>query len=118
MVDFMTSRWDQREDFKSDAVCRVLTDLPAKSIPAAFTVFQERQCLQFLGSHPLHEASVPMVSAYVAGIFAAQQGSDGAVDAESLPQHIDYLYNPDNRFTVCAILATHGVRDIDRTGHP
>ncbi len=65
MVDFMTSRWDQREDFKSDAVCRVLTDLPAKSIPAAFTVFHERQCLQFLGSHPLHEASVPMVSAYV-----------------------------------------------------
>ncbi len=64
----------------------MLADLLAKHIPIAFTVFRESQCLQFLGSYPFHEASVPMVSAYVAGIFAMQQGSDGAVDAESLQQ--------------------------------
>ncbi|SJL04837.1 uncharacterized protein ARMOST_08208 [Armillaria ostoyae] len=117
IVDFIKSHQDQTGDFyyESNVAFRVLTDLLAERIPVAFTVFHESQCLQFLGSQTFHEASVPMVSAYVAGIFAAQQGSDGAVDAESLPQHIDYLYNPDNRFTVCAILATHDVEDIDRT---
>ncbi len=116
MVDFMTSHWDQTRgsSYKSDASCRVLADLLAKHIPIAFTVFHESQCLQFLGSHPFHEESVPMVSAYVAGIFAMQQGSDGAVDAESLQQHIDYLHDPHNRFTACSILATHGIRDVGR----
>ncbi|KAK0474771.1 hypothetical protein IW261DRAFT_524377 [Armillaria novae-zelandiae] len=55
-----------------------------------------------------------MVSAYVTGIFATQQGSDGAVDAESLQHYIDCLYNPCNRFTTCSILATHGIKNVDR----
>ncbi|KAK0441430.1 hypothetical protein EV421DRAFT_732643 [Armillaria borealis] len=118
MVDFMTSHWDQIYSFyyKSDAACKVLTDLLTKRIPVAFTVFHESQCLTFLGSHTFHEASVPMVSAYVAGLFAMQQGSDGlVVDAESLRLHIDYLHNPQILFTACSILAAHGARCIDRT---
>ncbi|KAK0442892.1 hypothetical protein EV421DRAFT_1806762 [Armillaria borealis] len=50
-----------------------------------------------------------MVSAYISGI------SDGAVDAETLQQHIDYLRNPQNRFAACSILATHGIGSIDRS---
>ncbi len=78
-------------------------------------MFHESQCLQFLGSHPFHEASVPMVSAYVAGIFAMQQVSGGTVDAKLLQQHIECLHNPHNWFTACSVLATHGVERIDRT---
>ncbi|KAK0224986.1 hypothetical protein EDD85DRAFT_856031 [Armillaria nabsnona] len=117
MVDFMKSHWDQAWFFsyKSDTACRVLTDLLVKRIPVAFTVFYESQCLQFLGSHTFHEASVPMVSAYVAGILAMQQCTDGTVDAKSLQQHIEYLHNPHNWFTACSVLATHGIRCIDRT---
>ncbi|KAK0227851.1 hypothetical protein IW262DRAFT_1292780 [Armillaria fumosa] len=44
-----------------------------------------------------------------------QQGSDGAVDAESLQQHIDYFYHPCNQFTTFSILATHGIKHIDQT---
>ncbi len=40
-----------------------------------------------------------------------QHGSDGAVDEA---MHIDYLHNPQNPFTVCSILATHGISNIDR----
>ncbi|KAK0227856.1 hypothetical protein IW262DRAFT_558338 [Armillaria fumosa] len=118
IADFMISHWDQIGDFnsyKSDAACGVLTDLLEKRIPVAFTVFHESQCLPFLGSHIFHQASVPMVSAYVAGILATQQGSGGAVDAESLQQHIDCLYNTRNWFTTYSILATHGIEHIDRT---
>ncbi|SJL04832.1 uncharacterized protein ARMOST_08203 [Armillaria ostoyae] len=117
IVDFIKSHQDQTGDFyyESNVAFRVLTDLLAERIPVAFTVFHESQCLQFLGSHPFHEASVPMVSEYVAGIFATQQRSDGVMDAESLQQHIEYLYNADNRFTACSILATHGIGDVDRT---
>ncbi len=76
MVDFMKSHWDQTwpASYKSDGACGVLTDLLVKRIPVAFTAFHESQCLQFLGSHPFHKASVPMVSAYVAGVVAMQQG--------------------------------------------
>ncbi|SJL04778.1 uncharacterized protein ARMOST_08148 [Armillaria ostoyae] len=117
MVDFMTSQWDQTEKwgqdvYKSDPACRALTDLLAKRVPVAYTAFLENQCLQFLGNHTFHEASVPMVSAYVAGISAMQHRSDGAVDEAT---HFDYLHNPQNLFTVCTILATHGFRNIDRT---
>ncbi len=117
IIDFMKSHWDQAWFFsyKSDTACRVLTDLLVKRIPVAFTVFHESQCLQFLGSHTFHDASVPMVSAYVAGIFTMQQGTDGTVDAKLLQQHIEYLHNPHNWFTACSVLATHGVRHIDRT---
>ncbi|SJL04841.1 uncharacterized protein ARMOST_08212 [Armillaria ostoyae] len=117
MVDFMISRWNQLWAFsyKSDTACRVLTDLLEKRIPVAFTVFHESQCLPFLRSHPFHEASVPMVSAYVAGIFAMQHGSDGVVNAATLRLHIDYLHTPQNLFTACSILATHGVEDVDRS---
>ncbi len=117
MVDFMISHWDQTTGFfsQSDTACEALTDLLVRHIPVVFTVFHESQCLQFLGSHPFHEESVPMVSAYVAGIFAMQQGSDGAADAKSLQQHIEYLHNPHNLFAACSVLATHGVRRIDRT---
>ncbi|KAK0227833.1 hypothetical protein IW262DRAFT_1490017 [Armillaria fumosa] len=117
IADFMISHWDEIGDFslyKSDPACGVLTDLLKKRIPVAYTVFHERQCLSFLGNHTFHEESVLMVSAYVAGIFAMQQGSDGTVDAESLQWHIDCLYHPHNRFTTCSILATHGIRQ-DRT---
>ncbi|PBK83136.1 hypothetical protein ARMGADRAFT_1089691 [Armillaria gallica] len=117
MVDFMKSHWDQTEVFyyTSNAACRVLTDLLAKRIAVAFTVFHESQCLQFLGIHTFHKASVPMVSAYITGIFAMQRGSDGAVDEAMLRLHIDHLHNPHNLFTACSILATHGVSRIDRT---
>ncbi len=117
MVDFMASQWDQTEErlsgdtYLSDPACRVLTDLLAKHVPVAFTAFLENQCLQFLGNHTFHEASVPMVSAYVAGISAMRHGSDGAVDEAA---HIDHLHNPQNLFTVCSILATHGLSNIDR----
>ncbi|SJL04775.1 uncharacterized protein ARMOST_08145 [Armillaria ostoyae] len=99
MVDFMTSQWDQTAE-----------PWGRNRIPVAFTVFRD-QCLEFLGTHTFHEASVPMVSAYVAGISAMQQGSDGAVDEAT---HFDYLHNPQNLFTACSILATHGFRNIDR----
>ncbi len=116
MVDFMASQWGQTNwignTYQSDPACRVLTDLLAKHVPVAFTAFLENQCLQFLGNHTFHEASVPMVSAYVAGISAMQHGSDGTVDEAT---HIDHLHNPQNLFTVCSILATHGTRNIDRT---
>ncbi|SJL04772.1 uncharacterized protein ARMOST_08142 [Armillaria ostoyae] len=117
MIDIMASQWDQtaaqpwgRNVYESDPACRVLTNLLVKRIPVAFTVFRD-QCLEFLGTHTFHEASVPMVSAYIAGIFAMQHGSDGAVDEAT---HIDYLHNPQNLFTACSILAAHGVRNIDR----
>ncbi|KAK0217644.1 hypothetical protein EDD85DRAFT_867996 [Armillaria nabsnona] len=108
VVDLMTSRWDEANKVDSDVACGVLSDLLSKHIPAAYTVFRE-QCLQFLGSHAFHGASVSMVSAYIAGI------SDGAVDDATLRQHIDNLCNPHNRFAACSILATHDISSIDRT---
>ncbi|KAK0442912.1 hypothetical protein EV421DRAFT_1806898 [Armillaria borealis] len=95
--------------YESDTACRVLTDLLAKRVPRAFTVFLENQCLWFLGNHTFHEASVPMVREYVAGISAMQHGSDGAVDEA---MHLDNLHIPQNLFTACSIL---GIKDIDRT---
>ncbi len=118
MVDFMASQWDQTAEwrswnaYKSDPACMALADLLAHPIPVAFTAFLEKQCLQFLGNHTFHKASVPMVSAYVAGVSAMRHGSDGAVDEAT---HINYLHNSQNLFTVCSILATHGVKNIDRT---
>ncbi|SJL04739.1 uncharacterized protein ARMOST_08109 [Armillaria ostoyae] len=111
MVDFMTIQWDQMSHLP-DVASRVLTDLLVKRLPIAFTAFLEKQCLQFLGNHIFRTASVPMVSAYVAGIFAMKQGLDGAMDAETLQQHIDHLHNPHTLFTVCSILA---MQDIDRS---
>ncbi|SJL04767.1 uncharacterized protein ARMOST_08137 [Armillaria ostoyae] len=114
MVGFMTMNWDQRWSncYQSDAACSVLTDLLVKRIPVAFIVFRESQCLQFLGTHTFHEASVPVVREYVAGIFAMKHGPDGAVDEA---MHINCLLNPQNLFTACSILATHSFRNIDRT---
>ncbi len=119
MVDFMAGQWDQtdeqqwrRNTYQSDPACRALTDLLTQHIPVAVTAFLENQCLQFLGNHTFHEASVPMVRAYIAGISAMRHRSDGAVDEA---MHIDHLHNPQNLFTVCSILATHGTRNIDRT---
>ncbi|KAK0225026.1 hypothetical protein EDD85DRAFT_856183 [Armillaria nabsnona] len=89
-----------------------LTSLLAKRIPVAFTAFLENQCLQFLRNNIFREESVPMVSAYVAGIFAMQHGLGGAVDAAT---HIDYLHNPHNLLTACSILATHGIGNKNRT---
>ncbi|KAK0185869.1 hypothetical protein F5146DRAFT_159099 [Armillaria mellea] len=107
MVDFMKIHWDEVYPW-SNTACGVLADLLVMRVPIAFTGFLEGQCLQFLGNHTFHEASVPMVSAYIAGISAMQHGSDGVT-------HVDYLHNPQNLFTVCSILATHGFRNIDRT---
>ncbi len=125
MVDYMSTQWDEiaewyhRDEYsyESDPACRVLTDLLEKHIPVAFTVFLEKRCLHLLGNQGftvLRAESVAMVSAYVAGILAMQQGSDGAVDAKTL-QHIDYLHCPPNLFTACSILAMRGIGDIDRT---
>ncbi len=115
IVDFMTSHWDYTQEnyyYYSSTACTALTSLLAKRIPVAFTAFLENQCLQFLGNNTFREESVPMVSAYVAGIFTMQHRLDGAVDAET---HIDYLYNPHNLLTACSILATHGIGSMDRT---
>ncbi|KAK0227919.1 hypothetical protein IW262DRAFT_1455102 [Armillaria fumosa] len=115
-IDLMTRHWDQTAwsaTCPSEHACEVLTDLLAKHVPVAFTVFREKQCLEFLGNHVFLEASVPMVSAYVAGVFAMQCGSE--VDAATLQLHIGYLYNPPNLFIACCILATHRIRNIDRT---
>ncbi len=123
MVDYMKSHWDEVAEqyhrveysYMSDPAYKVLTYLLAKRIPVAFTVFFQKQCLQFLGNHVFRKQSVVMVSAYIAGILAMQQESDRAVDAETLQQHIDYLRNPQNLFVACSILATHGIRNIDRS---
>lgn len=118
MVDFMASQWDQTDKwwsgntYQSDSACRALTYLLANHIPVAVTAFLENQCLQFLGNHAFHEASVPMVSACIATISTMQHGSDGPVDEAT---HIDYLHNSQNLFTVCSILATHRIRNIDWT---
>ncbi len=111
MVDLMKINWDPVSILPNTAR-RVFTDLLAMRIPTAFTAFLEHQCLQLLGNHPFHKAPVQMVSVYIAGISAMQHGSDGAVDEAT---HIDYLHNPQNLFTVCSILATHGISNIDRT---
>ncbi|PBK83754.1 hypothetical protein ARMGADRAFT_668406 [Armillaria gallica] len=118
IVDFMASRWDQTNEqlwkgyaYQSDPACSRLTNLLAKHVPVAVTAFLENKCLQFLGNHTFHEASVPMVSTYIARISAMQHGSDGVVDEAT---HIDHLHNPQNLFTACSILATHGISNIDR----
>ncbi len=117
IVDFMTSHWDQTRGFsyKSDASCRVLADLLAKHIPAAFAVFRGSQCLQFLGNHTFHEAAVLLVSEYVAGISAMQHALDGAMDEAMLQLHVGDLHNPHNLFTACSILATRGIGNIDQS---
>ncbi|KAK0193724.1 hypothetical protein F5146DRAFT_1032111 [Armillaria mellea] len=96
-----------------DAACRVPTNLLAKRILVAFTPFLGNRYLQFLGSM-FREASVPTVSEYVAGAFAMQHRSDGAMDAAALRQHIDYLHDPHNPFTTCSILATRDIENKDR----
>ncbi|KAK0185928.1 hypothetical protein F5146DRAFT_1068543 [Armillaria mellea] len=113
IVDFMTINWDQTTDvsYQSDAACGVLTNLLAKRIPVALTTFLESECLQFLGSHTLHAASISLVREYVAWIFAMQHRSHGAADEATLQLHIDYLHNPDNLFTACSILVTRRVND-------
>ncbi|KAK0492171.1 hypothetical protein EDD18DRAFT_1465616 [Armillaria luteobubalina] len=110
IVDFMISHWDQIKDnsYRFNIKCGIFTNLLEKHIPIAFTMFHESQWLLFLGSHTFHKASHAMISAYVAGILVMQQESDRTMDAKSLQQHIDYLYNPPNLFTTCTILATHG----------
>ncbi len=105
-----TEQW-RGDTYQSDPACRVLTDLLAKHVPVAFTAFLENKCLQFLGNHTFHEASVLMVSTYIARISAMQHGSDRAVDEAT---HIDYLHNSQNLFTVCSVLATHGISNVDR----
>ncbi|KAK0225012.1 hypothetical protein EDD85DRAFT_856120, partial [Armillaria nabsnona] len=116
MVDLMTSHWDQtamNASYPSVEACKMLTHLLAKRIPLAFTVVPEKQCLEFLRDHVFLPTSVPFVSAYIAGVFTMQRGSD--VDAATLQLHIDYLNNPSNLFTACSILATHGIRNTDRS---
>ncbi|KAK0450127.1 hypothetical protein EV421DRAFT_2032261 [Armillaria borealis] len=115
MVDFMTIHLDHwhRPHFycHPDVACTVLTNLLAKRMPVAFTLFLENQ---YLGNHMFRETSVPVDSEYVAGIFAMQRGSDGAVDAAALRLHIDNLHKPHSLFTVCSILAIHGFENNDR----
>ncbi|KAK0225000.1 hypothetical protein EDD85DRAFT_958727 [Armillaria nabsnona] len=115
MVDVMTITWDLSYSYLSSNASGVLADLLAKQIPVAFTAFHDSQCLQFLGSHTFYETSVALVRGYVAGISTMQRGLDGAVDAVTLQSHIDYIHHPQNLFTACSILATHGVEDVDRS---
>ncbi len=93
----------------------MLTDLLAKRVPVASVAFLENECLEFFGGHTFHEASVPLVGAYVAGILGMKHKSDRVVDATTLQLHIDYIHNPLNLFTACSILATRGTGDMDRT---
>ncbi|KAK0462433.1 uncharacterized protein EV420DRAFT_1187425 [Desarmillaria tabescens] len=115
MAHYMTINWDYawNHSYRSDTACKVLATLLSGHIPAAFRVFLDNQCLEFLGNHAFHIASVSMVSEYVAGIFSMKHGSDGVVDAATLQLHMDYLHNPRNLFTVCSILATRGIKDTD-----
>ncbi|KAK0502650.1 hypothetical protein EDD18DRAFT_1134331, partial [Armillaria luteobubalina] len=79
----------------------------------AFTAFLENQCLYFLGKHMFRKASVPMVSAYIAGLYAMQRRLGRAMDTETLQRHIDHLHNPHTLFTVCSILAMQCMDDVD-----
>ncbi|KAK0492109.1 hypothetical protein EDD18DRAFT_1184776 [Armillaria luteobubalina] len=118
IVDFMTSHWDLTRDFsyKSDTACMMLGNLLEKHIPIAFAVFHGSRCLQFLGNHTFHEAAVPLVSKYVAGISTMEHALNGVMnEAMPLQLHIDYLHSPLNLFTACSILATRGTANIDRS---
>ncbi|KAK0492115.1 hypothetical protein EDD18DRAFT_1184789 [Armillaria luteobubalina] len=81
----------------------------------ASAAFLESECLEFFGSHTFHEASVPLVGEYVAGILEMKNKSDRIVDTATLQLHINYLHNPPNLFTASSILATHGTGGADRT---
>ncbi|KAK0227824.1 hypothetical protein IW262DRAFT_1454999 [Armillaria fumosa] len=117
IVDFIKSQWDNTAylSYESDAACKVLTDLLAKRVPLASAAFLESECMEFFGSHTFHEASVPLVGEYVAGILEMKLKLDRIVDTATLQLHIDYLHNPLNLFTASSILATRGTRDMDRT---
>ncbi|KAK0442848.1 hypothetical protein EV421DRAFT_1806367 [Armillaria borealis] len=115
MVDVMTITWDRSYSYLPSNAPGVLADLLARRIPVAFTAFHDSQCLEFLGSHAFYETSAKMVREHVAGISIMQRGLDGAVDAETLQLHIDYVHHPQNLFTACPILAAHGVEDVDRS---
>ncbi|KAK0227871.1 hypothetical protein IW262DRAFT_1455063 [Armillaria fumosa] len=98
----------------STALCVLLPSSALSAVRSSrFTVFHEKECLEFFGNFPFSSFSVSIVSAHVAGISLMQDGSD--VDAASRQLHIDYLHNPHNRFTVCSILATHSRWRSDRT---
>ncbi|KAK0441418.1 hypothetical protein EV421DRAFT_732295 [Armillaria borealis] len=88
---------------------------PREAHSGSIHCIAENHCLEFFGSHTFHEASVPFVREYVAGILVMQHRSDGAVGDATLRLHIDYIHNPHNLFTACSILATQGVKNIHRT---
>ncbi|KAK0186004.1 hypothetical protein F5146DRAFT_1068881 [Armillaria mellea] len=118
MVDFMTVNWEQHPEsnfYQSDIACWALADLLANRIPAVYVVFHETRCLDFFGSHAFHEASVRVISEYVAGISAMLRGRGGVMDATMLQQHVDRLHKPRHLFTVFLILATHSADAADQT---
>ncbi|KAK0474781.1 hypothetical protein IW261DRAFT_524892 [Armillaria novae-zelandiae] len=119
IIDSIQIEWDQPQPFiggfKSDQLCQRLGELLSARVLVAFSAFHESKCLQFLGDHSFRYTSVAMVREYVTGILAMQQESDGAMDAESLQQHIDHLYEPKILFTACSILATHDIKSVDES---
>ncbi|KAK0458628.1 uncharacterized protein EV420DRAFT_1543486 [Desarmillaria tabescens] len=118
MVDFMTVNWEQHLQFdcyESDEVCWALARLLANHVPAAYAVFHERQCLDFFGSHTFHEASIPVISEYIAGISAMQHGLVGIIDKSILQKYVNQLYESCHLFTACLILATYSAKDSHQT---
>lgn len=114
----MTVNWEQHPQsnfYQSDLACWALADLLANRIPAAYAVFHESQCLDFFESHAFHEASVRVISEYVAGISVMLHGRGGVMDATMLQQHVDRLHEPRHLFTVFLILAAHSAEDTDQT---
>ncbi|KAK0229069.1 hypothetical protein EDD85DRAFT_134812 [Armillaria nabsnona] len=109
VVDFMTIDWDHPRSYfyQSDVACWAMSSLLAARIPAAYDVFLNSQCLEFLGSHAFHTtSSFEVLAEYVCGISELH----GVMDAATVQQHVNQLHELHNLFTACSILATYGVQ--------
>ncbi|SJL04977.1 uncharacterized protein ARMOST_08348 [Armillaria ostoyae] len=96
--------------------CSMLADVFAKRVPAAYAVFLEKQCLEFL------ETARFMWNQFMSSASAVLDFSPGytdwfeVIDATTLQQHVDHVYEPQNLFTVCSIPVIQEGERIDRTG--
>ncbi|KAK0493251.1 hypothetical protein EDD18DRAFT_415241 [Armillaria luteobubalina] len=110
-ADVMTVYWGRIRGHSppSDIACSMLADALADCVPAAYAVFLQNQCLEFFRNRAFHMNSVRVVREYCTGISTAI-----AIDAAALQQHVDYLYESQNLFTACSILAAHEGESIDR----
>ncbi|KAK0186013.1 hypothetical protein F5146DRAFT_1227645 [Armillaria mellea] len=117
MVDVMTVCWGRIRGHSppSDIACSMLADALADCVPAAYTVFFQNQCLEFFGNRAFHMNSVRVVREYCTGVSAmVLHRPEGAIDAATLQQHVEYLHEPQNIFIACSILAAHEGESIDR----